>query len=105
MLYWDTPNLASFVFPTAVIRLGKKRRILPDKEGTLVEVRVVQRFVTIAYLGGVPVATFHWTSTVEGPPGAEPGLPVGAVIAGFPGGKNPTDVIREWKVGKPEAEF
>jgi RHS repeat-associated protein len=105
--YWDNPDTPAAVFPQAVRQVRKQwpKRTIKNRQNELVEaclvkVRVVERFVTIVYLGETnPVATVHWTSTSEGSPDEQPSPPKTEEIGAFPGYKEPTKVVAEWKNG------
>jgi hypothetical protein len=77
--------------------LPKTKRV-GGKDCPLDKIRVVQRFVTVVYLGGVPVRTVHWTSTSEGLPWKNAPATT-ATIDDFPGYKDPRKLILGWKTG------
>jgi RHS repeat-associated protein len=95
--YIDNPTTARALFDLAVQLVLKRwgdKKTINGKQCTLGSVRVVQRFVTIAYLGNDPISTVHWTSSCEGPPG-QPGQLETNVINRFDGApQNPVDALR-----------
>jgi RHS repeat-associated protein len=92
--YFDQPNAALVTFPQAASYFPDE--ITRDgKKCTLVQICVVQRFVTTVYVGGLPQQTIHWTSTSCGPK-KNPSFPKCSVRGQLKGGKDPNDVVRDW---------
>ncbi|MGH7747530.1 MAG: hypothetical protein ACREQ5_22640, partial [Candidatus Dormibacteria bacterium] len=103
--FTDDPTVAAAVYDQAVRQVlatwGKEQRI-GDKTCTLTGVKVVQRFVTVVYLGGKPARTIHWTATYESSLGQpiDPGGVRTTIVGEFSGGIDPNKVIRDWRNGR-----
>jgi hypothetical protein len=67
--YMDPANMAAAIFPK-VVKFFPKEITRDGRTCELSTIRVVERFITVVYLGGKPVRTVHWTSTFEGFPDA-----------------------------------
>ena len=94
--YSDTPNAAQLLIPGAQALLTRNflRR---GVNYSVCGVRIVQRFVTTAYVNGKPVRSYHWTSTSHAAWGGRLGSnPITAVVGRFATDKSPTEIIKEW---------
>jgi RHS repeat-associated protein len=94
----DSPNAARILIP-AVPKVLKERVY---KEGgvtfSICQIKIVQRFITTAYVDGKPVQTYHWTSTSVGTWGTKDYGSEASVefIGRFAPNKTPTEIVKEW---------
>jgi RHS repeat-associated protein len=101
--YWDDPAYGRALlnpdYKEVAVKWVKDKLGETIKEEslkcTLNTVRVVQRFITVVYLGNTPVWTVHWTSTSEVLLGSRPTDPVVEVISQSPYDRHrtPLDII------------
>lgn len=98
MTYSDTPNTARYLMPGAQ-KLLTKNYFSKGIRYEICNIRIVQRFVTTAYISGKAVQSYHWTSTSEIEWGGKTGSnPVVAILGKSTANVSPEDIIKQWWV-------
>jgi hypothetical protein len=90
--YTDDPSYGMGAAIKAQAYIPKKKTVR-GKDCTLSDIKVVQRLVTQVFVNGRAIATVHWTTTVDGPPG-KPGHPVTKVENVWEGAIKPDDISK-----------
>ncbi len=98
LAYKDIPSAGLGLFKQAsnayVKKFGNKNQAGCELTG----IQVVQRFVTVIYLGGSPVVAVHWTNTWKGPVGGPADFPGQTQIIGtYPAYKQNWKDNQSWK--------
>jgi hypothetical protein len=103
-IYWDRPTTPQALLGMATIRTIEWQNGQRSMRGyELVNIRIVQRFITVVYLApNKPIATVHWISVSDGAPSREPydvgGIPETKVVSVAQGEKDARSVILgEWR--------